>query len=202
MYTIEFQKRGLPHAHMVLFLHPDSKLPTGDDIDKIISAEIPDKYLEPHLYEIIGDLMIHGPCGVANKTNVCMKDGKCTKFFPKPYSEKTTVDEHGYPLYKRRRDGRFVPKKNLNCDNRYVVPYNKQLSLSYRAHINVEWCNQSRSIKYLFKYINKGPDYIRASVRREDDNDEPIDEIKLYYSCRYIHIIIYNLFNASGFLEK
>jgi len=41
MYTIEFQKRGLPHAHLLIFLHSSSKYPTPDDIDKVIYVEIP-----------------------------------------------------------------------------------------------------------------------------------------------------------------
>jgi hypothetical protein len=39
VWTIEFQKRGLPHIHMIIFLHPDSKLRTPEDVDTLLSAE-------------------------------------------------------------------------------------------------------------------------------------------------------------------
>ncbi|XP_010506903.1 PREDICTED: ATP-dependent DNA helicase PIF1-like [Camelina sativa] len=94
----------------------------------------------------------------------------------------TVVDDAGYPIYKRRKNGRFVHKKGFDCDNSFVIPYNRDLSIRYRAHINVEWCNQSRSVKYLFKYITKGPDYIRANVGEEDDQNE----INKFYNCRYV----------------
>ncbi|XP_057248444.1 uncharacterized protein LOC125495260 [Beta vulgaris subsp. vulgaris] len=127
VYTVEFQKRGLPHAHILLFLHPADKYPQ--------------------------------------------------------------VDEEGYPVYRRRDNGISVEKNGVHLDNRFVVPYNPQLLRKYRAHINVEWCNQSRSIKYLFKYINKGYDRVTAAAyqnRNSSDDPQKIDEIKMYYDCRYI----------------
>ena len=43
-------------------------------------------------------------------------------------------------------------------DNTWVVPYNPYLSGKYKAHINVEVCGSVQAIKYINKYIYKGPD--------------------------------------------
>ena len=37
MYTVEFQKKGLPHEHILLWLDGESKLKNSTDIDKVIS---------------------------------------------------------------------------------------------------------------------------------------------------------------------
>jgi hypothetical protein len=63
MYTIEFQKRGLPHAHILLWLDSRDKLDSAEAIDYVICAELPDKKFFPKLYSAVCNLMIHGPCG-------------------------------------------------------------------------------------------------------------------------------------------
>jgi hypothetical protein len=47
VYTVEFQKRGLPHAHILLILHPDDRPTTSQDFDNFVSAEIPDQNTHP-----------------------------------------------------------------------------------------------------------------------------------------------------------
>lgn len=89
-----------------------------------------------------------------------MQNEKWTKFSPKKFLENTTINSEGYPVYRRRDNGIFIKKGDSFIDNKFVVPYNTYLLLKYNAHINVEWCNQSRPIKYLFKYVNKGHDRI------------------------------------------
>ncbi|XP_058757345.1 uncharacterized protein LOC131630582 [Vicia villosa] len=190
MYTIEFQKRGLPLAHVFLFLHPLSKYPSPSNIDNIISAEVPDPIRHPTLYALVKSHMIHGPCGLARPKSPCMRNMKCSKYYPKSFVEDIIIDVEGYPLYCRRSNTHFIVKNGIQLDNRNVVPYNTRLLLKYQSHINMEWCNQSTSIEYLFKYIHKGYDKITASVvasnSNKDANNEPIDEIKQYLDYRYV----------------
>jgi hypothetical protein len=64
----------------------------------------------------------------------------------------------------------------LQLDNQSVAPYNPKLLMKYHAHINIEYCNESNCIKYLFKYITKGVDRVIASL--QPDHDERVDNIK------------------------
>ena len=43
LHVIEYQHRGLPHAHILLILDKESRLKTVDDIDSCVSAEFPEE---------------------------------------------------------------------------------------------------------------------------------------------------------------
>ena len=179
IHVVEYQKRGLPHAHILIWLKPEAELRTAADIDTVISAEIPDRYEHPELYRIVTTNMIHGPCGNANPNAVCMVNGKCSKKFPKTFQDETQVEVNGYPLYRRRNDGRYVEKNGVHLDNRHVVPYCPYLLLKYNCHINTEVCASIKAIKYLFKYVYKGHDCASMELRSND-------EIQAYIDARYV----------------
>ena len=180
MLSVEWQKRGLPHVHILLWLE---RRILSDRIDNAICAEIPDPEKDPLLYDIIKANMIHGPCGSLNINSPCMKEGRCSKRFPRLLLKDTQTGDDGYPQYRRRSpaDGGFTVKiKNMDLDNRWVVPYNPVLSRTFNAHINVEYCNSVQSIKYICKYVNKGSD--QATFGFENQKDE----VTRYESGRYI----------------
>ncbi|OWY97570.1 Helitron helicase [Phytophthora megakarya] len=54
-----------------------------------VSDGLPDKEKYPQLYETVVTCMPHGSCGDANPNYPCMKNGKCSKTFPKQLSEET-----------------------------------------------------------------------------------------------------------------
>lgn len=101
-YVIEFQKRGLPHVHMLLILKKAHKLNTVENFDAFISAELPDKHEHPHLYAMVLKHMMHGPCGTLNENNVCMQNDTCKDRYPRKYCQETLVAADGYPIYRRR----------------------------------------------------------------------------------------------------
>jgi len=86
MYSIEWQKRGLPHAHILIWLKEKIVL---TQIDSVISAELPNQHEDPILFDVVCKNMIHGPCGALNMSLPCMKDGKCTKKYPRDLNGET-----------------------------------------------------------------------------------------------------------------
>lgn len=194
LYTVEFQKRGLPHIHCIVWRAAADAEFSATAVDSLICAEIPDVFSDPLGYALVDEFMIHGPCGDKNKSCVCMKNGHCSKHFPKGFQEETTMDEFGFTVYRRRNDGRYVVKNGIKLDNRWVVPYNMKLLKKYQAHINVESCNKSNMIKYLFKYITKGGDRTKLYFettgntpnKTVDGTVLPPNEIDEYINARFL----------------
>jgi len=69
-----------------------------DEIDKIISAEIPNKDKDHILYEIVCKNKIHGPCGELNIRSPYMNNGKCSKKYSRILVKDTQTGDDGYPI--------------------------------------------------------------------------------------------------------
>ncbi|XP_074347095.1 uncharacterized protein LOC141685918 [Apium graveolens] len=195
MHVIEFQKRGLPHVHMLIWLSPKSRPNSIKKVDQLVFAEIPDKNSDPIAYEAVKNYMMHGPCGKDLYTFPCMVKGKCMRHFPKRFNGNTYFDDCGFPFYQRRNTGRAINKKGINLDNQYVVPYNRDLLLRFQCHINLEIYNSSRSLKYLFKYCLKGHDTARMLLKKKSNKSgseqtarsvKNLDEVKNFLDGTYV----------------
>eukprot|EP00808_Paulinella_micropora_P013753 g57953.t1 len=143
VYSVENQKRGLHHIHLVIWLHPEDA-PTSETFDCFVSAEISDIKTQPELHRLVTTHMLHGDC---HRESKCWELGRCSKLFSREYCEVTSYSE---------------------------------TDIKFNYHLNVELCTTSGWIKYLFKYIHKGPDRLRVNVHNEND------EIKQYIDARYV----------------
>jgi hypothetical protein len=182
VHTIEFQKRGLPHAHILIIAKAEYRPQTAEDVDRVVSVEIPDRKTDRKLYDVVSTCMLYGPC---SEGSMCWKDGACTKRFPKEWREDSTMSQDGYPKYRRRDDGRVIEKGGHVYDNRFVVPYNPGLSRHCSCHINVEVTTGVRAVKYIYKFIYKGKDRAMVLVGNALV-PAPVDEIERYLSSRYL----------------
>ena len=102
MHMIEFQKRGLPHNHILIILANDDRSMIANEVDWVVFAELP---LDPddtqdeaeaeqrqRLQTIVMSNMVHGPCGADNPKCPCMENGRYKKNYPKAFQKQTVVD--------------------------------------------------------------------------------------------------------------
>lgn len=160
--VIEFQHRGLPHAHILITFDEADRITSAEQVDEIIWAEIPDPIKSPELHELVIKTMRHS-CDQR-----CLNEkGQCKSFYPKPYADQTIIVENGITRYKRREQTGVVLQNGHIVTNQHIVPYNPYFLMKYKCHINFEWCSSANNVKYLFKYIFKGHDL--AELRIQDE---------------------------------
>ncbi len=59
-----------------------------------------------------------------------------------------------------------IGRQEFTVDNSWVVPSSPDLLRKFRTHMNVELCiSKVGSIKYLFKYVCKGPGTATVEVK-------------------------------------
>ncbi|XP_071924722.1 uncharacterized protein [Coffea arabica] len=120
-YVIEFQKRGLSHAHFLIILKHCSKLLTPEAYDRIVSVELPDIHIHKHIHSLVAQHMIHGPCGQMNPNCACVQKTRiCKDNYPKHFAESTRHSQNSYPIYRRTDNKRTVKVRGHHLDNRWI----------------------------------------------------------------------------------
>ena len=213
--SVEFQKSGNPHAHMLFWFEDRDAWLEPETIDNFISAEIPDEYIpvkdedgnpipgqlmKNPIHRRVTESMLHGPCGSTEYgERSCCANGRCRFNFPKQYQSETEIAEDGYANHRRRspEEGGNKFTKIIaggikhNYTNADVVPYSPWLLKKFDCHINVEYCHSVQCIKYVIKYIKKGTDMATVSVKNddaamEDEEEKPRNEPEEFKSKRYV----------------
>jgi hypothetical protein len=79
IYVVEFQKHGLPHAHILIFFAEECKPHTVEDVNRMISSELPNLETNRLAHETVARCTMHGPCGVAFPNAPCMEKANAKK---------------------------------------------------------------------------------------------------------------------------
>lgn len=180
LWRVEYQQRGYPHCHILLWSDFDT-----DDVtklDKILTCKLPihDNFEENNeKWEILKNLsrkyMTH------NCTSRCKgKDGLCSYGYPKEQCEKTHYDNNGNLIYAR------------GPDDSWIVPHSPELLSYYRAHVEVEAIHSEKCIGYVLKYVAKNSDTAEVSIKENKYCGQKIGEedfLHKYASSRVVSAV-------------
>ena len=146
-YVIEFQKRNLFHAYILIIAHLDDDI-TQNNIDDVVQIIISNREEDSMLYELITKHIIHKNC--QDKKNVVCHDKKerCTKLFSKSQSNISDINHlFDYSQYRRSQREKIL---EIIWDNIWIVLYNVYLLKKYETYLNVKVCTFTKSVRYLY----------------------------------------------------
>lgn len=194
MYVVEYQHRGLPHAHIVCRLTnmPDKTRPDlmllwiqkhirtvmprlGENVDCIAY----DKYSLEARRKMVNDKMKHTCYGsVDNSLHATCRDkhGMCKKGFDDMVlnDNNPSFDAKGFPTYGRKQ-----------IEDLHIVSYEMSMLMDANCHCNVEFCGSDYTCVYLYKYIFKGSKKEKFQLKNAEDIHDD-DELNLYLRARMI----------------
>jgi hypothetical protein len=176
-HVIEFQARGVPHAHILLRLGRPN-FTTGAEVDEHVS--VADPWWDPDLRAIVTTLMTHTcrhpHCYPKERAMLPVSMRNCRKRFPMPVSDVTVQDECDSFWTHKRKKG-----------EEYIVQYNPLLLRIFKAHINVQVAAGDGSIFYLHKYMHKQFENVEARLVTQNPRSmTQAKQLDIFHSARYM----------------
>lgn len=161
-HRIEFQNRGSPHLHMLIWIPniPDFRTPAGRAIiEEVVSCSVnPESH---DLREIVRNCQIH------KHTSTCYKDRKnsnCRFGFPKPVNETTIFLGADEALM---NNGRFCLLKRTS-EETMINNYNPTLLHIWKGNMDIQPCGNVTAVSYyVAKYASKCEPHDTGEVVKE-----------------------------------
>jgi PIF1-like helicase/Helitron helicase-like domain at N-terminus len=161
IHVIEYQKRGLPHAHILVKLSPEIPF---SYLSELISAEVPDRKENPSLYDKVMGFMQHSKNHLSQdsrgRSQRCNKNGFCQYNFPQPIRATNQIDDRGRVQWRRRTEA-----------DKWTNPHIPALLELLDCHIMVDYCSTANVIFYLFKYFFKQLETALYNISRTRNTD-------------------------------
>ena len=187
-HVIEYQYRGLPHAHLVIRLAdaPDIDNPDNDALINFVNehflAEMPrfEGDENPNVFPVDGEpsfteeykqkcvelVRMHNTHKCAVAVNGCKKES--TDRCKRGYSNTDEVSD----TYINVTTNRIVYRRRMPCDL-LIVPYNLEIMMDWDSHTNCEYSGSAYCALYMYKYCYKGAAKSeRIALESEHGNDE------------------------------
>ena len=168
LFTVEWQKRGLPHIHSLWKFHTSE---TVEEKLARVNAEVSRDDLTDEDRALINRFMTHNCTALCRspETSQCGQQ-RCRRGFPQPIAESNSLDDKGIPIHRRRQP-----------EDTHVVEHMIPLLRKWGAHANVKVSAAARVISYLLGYVMKGSD--RALYYLKLKEKGPLEAFR---SARYV----------------
>jgi hypothetical protein len=152
VWRIEYQRRGLPHAHLLFWT--DFQTQIVESVDSVISVRYPK--VSPFLddEEAVADfrVLIESYQKHHHSRRCGVPPGPCRFGYPQPAVPRTTIRRLRYCFAR-------------DVDGGDIVPHNPFLLAHFRCHHCLEVIHSDQAIGYVLKYCTKNPDAGHVHLR-------------------------------------